>query len=83
MILCLTKIKRHIFRIIESGQETKDTQLLVSVVILSRVTSRVVVITFTGFHMNIRLAQLRLFNTWSYDVSNPGEKPPACGSKLK
>ena len=27
--------------------------------------------------MNIRLAQLKLFNVWSYDGSNPGEKPPA------
>ena len=32
--------------------------------------------------MNIRLAQLKLFNVWSYDGSNPGEKPPASGTKL-
>ena len=32
--------------------------------------------------MNIRLAQLKLFNVWSYDASKPGEKPPASGAKL-
>ena len=31
-------------------------------------------IKFTGFHMNIRLAHLKLFNAWSYDGSNPREK---------
>ena len=35
-----SKITLFIFCIIESGQETKDTQFVVSVVILSRVTSR-------------------------------------------
>ena len=40
-------------------------------------------VEFTGFHMNIRLAQLKLFNVWSYDGSNPGEKPPASGAKLE
>ena len=33
--------------------------------------------------MNIRLAQLKLFNVWRYDGSNPGEKPPASGPKLE
>ena len=37
-----SKITLFMFCIIESGQETKDTQFVVSVVILSRVTSRVV-----------------------------------------
>ena len=37
-----SKITIFIFCIIGSGQETKDTQFVVSVVILSRVTSRVV-----------------------------------------
>ena len=39
-------------------------------------------VKLTGFHMNIRLAQLKLFNVWSYDGSNPGEKPPTSGAKL-
>ena len=33
-------------------------------------------VKFTGFHMNIRLAQLKLFNVWSCDGSNAGGKPP-------
>ena len=37
-----SKITLFIPCITESGQETKDTQFVVSVVILSRVTSRVV-----------------------------------------
>ena len=37
-----SKITLFIFSIIESEKETKDTQFVVSVVILSRVTSRVV-----------------------------------------
>ena len=32
--------------------------------------------------MTIRLAQLKLFNVWSYDGSNLGEKPPASGAQL-
>ena len=32
--------------------------------------------------MNVRLAQLKLFNVWSYDGSNPGEKPPASVAKF-
>ena len=75
-----SKIILFIFCIIESGQETKGTQFVVGIVILSRVTSRV---KYTGFYMNIRLAQLRFFNMWSYDGSNPGEKPPASGAKLE
>ena len=39
-------------------------------------------VKLTGFNMNIRLAQLKLFNVWSYDGSNPGEKPPASSTKL-
>ena len=38
-----SKITLFIFSIIESEKETKDTQFVVSVVILSRVTSRVVI----------------------------------------
>ena len=37
-----SKITLFIFCIIESGQETKDSQFVVSAVMLSRVTSRVV-----------------------------------------
>ena len=33
--------------------------------------------------MNIRLAQLKLFHVWSYDGSNPGEKPRASSAKLE
>ena len=33
--------------------------------------------------MNIRLALLKLFSVWSYDGSNPGEKPAASGAKLE
>ena len=32
--------------------------------------------------MNIRLAQLKLFNVWSYDGGNPGEKRLASGAKF-
>ena len=33
--------------------------------------------------MDIRLAQFKLFNVWSYDGSNPGEKHQASGAKLE
>ena len=67
-----SKITLFIFCIKESGQETKDTQFVVSVVILC--DESCCNAKFTGFDMNIRLAQFKLFNVWSYDSSNPGGK---------
>ena len=76
-----SKITLFIFCIMESGQETKDTQFVVSVVILC--DESCCNAKFTGFDMNIRLAQFKLFNVWSYDSSNPGEKHPAPSAKLE
>ena len=32
--------------------------------------------------MDVRLTQLKLFNVWSFDGSNPGKKPPASVAKF-
>ena len=76
-----SKITLFIFCITESGQETKDTQFVVSGVILC--DESCCNVKFTGFDMNIRLAQSKLFKAWSYDSSNPGEKRPAPGAILE
>ena len=76
-----SKITLFIFCIIESGQETKDTQFVLSVVILC--DESCCNVKFTGFDMNVRLAQFKLCNVWSYHDSNPGEKRPAPGAKLE